>query len=145
MPVIDQSHASQQQADVQQRIKLLQRMRQLDMRRNELLQDMVDVVVKRLVDLGATDVAAELVAHDLADLVATQWGGQSLSLPRDRDWYLSQRDLEFYDRWDKGAKLHELTRDSGMTERGMRMVLERIQHKLRKQARKDQTDLFHGV
>lgn len=143
--MIDPRSPRLQQPDVQQRIKLLQRMEQLDVRRNELLQDMVDAAVKRLVDLGAPDVAAQLVAHDLADLVAALWGGQSLSFPRDRDWFLSQRDLEYYDRWDRGAKLPELTRDSGMTERGMRIVLERIQRKLRRQARKDQNDLFHKV
>lgn len=143
--MIDPRSPRLQQPDVQQRIKLLLRMEQLDVRRNELLQDMVDTVTKRMVELGATDVAAQLVAHDMADLVAQMWGGQSLSFPRDRDWFLSQRELEFYDRWDKGAKLHELTHDSGMTERGMRKMLERIQRKLRKQARKDQTDLFHQV
>lgn len=143
--MIDPRTPRLQQPDVQQRIKLLLRMEQLDVRRNELLQDVVDAAVKRLVDLGAPEVAAQLVAHDVADLVAELWGGQSLSFPRDREWFLSQRELEYYDRWDKGAKLHELTRDSGMTERGMRKMLERIQNKLRRQARKDQTDLFHQV
>jgi Mor family transcriptional regulator len=143
--VIDPRAPRLHQSDVQERIKLLQRMEQLDVRRNELLQDIVDAAIKRLIDLGTPEVAAQLVAHDLADLVAEQWGGQSLSFPRDRDWFLSQRDLEYYDRWDRGAKLHELTRDSGMTERGMRFVLERIQRKLRRQSRKDQTDLFHKV
>lgn len=143
--MIDHNAPSMQQPDVQQRLKLLRRMEQLDVRRNELLQDLVDLARKRLVELGATDVAAELVAHDLADMVAALWGGQSLSFPRDRDWFLTQRDLEFYERWSRGDRLHELTRDSGMTERGMRIVLERISAKLRRQARKDQSDLFHQV
>jgi Mor family transcriptional regulator len=132
-----------QRQDVQQRIKLLRRMERLGLRRNDMLQDLVDTAKARLLDLGLPDVAADLVAHDIVDQVADVWGGQSMSFPRDYQWFLAQRELEFYDRWARGEPLADLTRDSGMTERGMRKMLERIQRKLRRQAHKEQTDLFN--
>ena len=115
--------------DPAQRLKLLQRMEQLDVRRNELLADIVDVIRHELTLFDVDHSAATLVAHAMADRLADFWGGMTISFPRDYQWKLSQRELEIHDMF-KGNNWAELIRHSGMTERGLRKMLIRIERKL---------------
>lgn len=124
------------------RLKLLYRLECIGVRRNELLQDLVDVARIELLEFDLHEDAATLIAHALADRIADYWGGQSISFPRDRQWHLGIKELELYDLWSSGVTLPELTRRSGMTSRGLRKALARIQRKLRKQSQKHQSDLF---
>lgn len=108
------------------------RLDRIDVRRNELLQDMVDVARHEMEEFGLAHDAATLIAHALADRIADYWGGQSIAFPRDRQWQLAKKELELYDAWASGVTLPELTRRSGMTERGLRKALSRIQRKMRR-------------
>ena len=107
-------------------------------RRHELLADLVDTVTNRLVENEIPAKVADLIANDLADHVADNWGGQVIAFPRDLRRKLTILELEIYDRFN-GENYDDLARQYGMTVSGMRKLVTRIRAKL---ARRGQGDLF---
>ena len=107
-------------------------------RRHELLAELVDTVSARLVEHEVPPKAADLIANDLADHVADNWGGQVITFPKDLRRKLIMLELEIYERFN-GENYDDLAREYGMTVSGMRKLVTRIRAKL---ARRGQGDLF---
>lgn len=107
-------------------------------RRHELLAELVDTAAARLVENEVPPKVAQLIANDLADHVADNWGGQIITFPKDLRRKLTMLELEIYDRFS-GENYDDLAREYGMTVSGMRKLVTRIRAKL---AHRGQGDLF---
>ncbi|SDO77829.1 Transcriptional regulator, Middle operon regulator (Mor) family [Rhodoferax sp. OV413] len=74
-----------------------------DHRRHELLSDVAEAVAQFVIDkkIMEPDPAMELGNH-LADFLADHWKGQKIYMVGDRDFKLNKRDLEIYQRMQRG-------------------------------------------
>ncbi|MFN3494212.1 MAG: Mor transcription activator family protein [Hydrogenophaga sp.] len=105
----------------------------MEERRNELFEDVVQQSERLLLEYGVSEKAANLIANALADHLADQWGGQNLNLPKDYRRKLSARELEIYERFN-GSNVDQLALEYGMTERGVRKLINRTRERLRRNA-----------
>lgn len=97
----------------------------MEVLRTELLSD-VEAHGRRIcIDHGLPADVAEQVAIAIADFLADHWGGQNLSFPKDYLYKLAARDLAIYRRF-RGDNYHELVKETGMTERGLRKLIARV-------------------
>lgn len=64
--------------------------------RHELLSDVADHSALLIRDYGVDGDIADQVAHAIADHLATSWGGQVITIPKDHHFKLSKRDKEIY-------------------------------------------------
>lgn len=109
------------------------RSEQMEAKRHQLLQDMVDQAKQLLVDHEVDAKAADLIANALADHISDVWGGQNLVIPKDYLRKLSAAQLEVYERFN-GTNLDQLAKEYGMGERGMRKLIARVRDRLRRNA-----------
>ena len=74
-----------------------------DHRRHELLLDVAEACAQFLIEKHGMDAdpAMDLGNH-LADFLAEHWKGQKIYMVGDRDFKLSKRDLEIYQRMERG-------------------------------------------
>ena len=112
----------------------------MEEKRNELFEDVVEQVGAQLLEFGLEEKAASIVANQVADMLADLWGGQNLSIPKDYRRKLSARELEAYQAFT-GDNIDQVAKAYGMTERGMRKMINRVRDRLRHQAR-NAPDLF---
>lgn len=112
----------------------------MEEKRNELFEDLVDQVGTQLLEFGLPEKAAGIVANQVADMLADHWGGQNINIPKDYKRKLSARELEAYNAFT-GGNLDQVAKAYGMTERGMRKMINRVRERLRHQAR-NAPDLF---
>lgn len=103
--------------------------------RNELLSDVAAHAAVVLQDHGVADDVADQAGAAIADHLASHWGGQVLTVPKDYAFRLAIRDQAILAAFD-GANLQELAKRYDMTERGVRKLLAR--------AHKRQRDLYQG-
>lgn len=102
------------------------------LKRHELLAELQDVVARQLTDMGATPDAAALVAAFLVDYLSTYWAGQVVSFPKDALYKLTLKELEVLELF-QGDNYDQLARQFGMTPRGMRKLISRINARIRAQ------------
>ncbi|PAT00664.1 MAG: hypothetical protein BSR46_01615 [Candidatus Dactylopiibacterium carminicum] len=93
--------------------------------RTELLSDVESHGRRICIDHGLPADVAEQVAVAIADFLAEHWGGQNLNFPKDYRYKLAARDLAIYRRF-RGDNYHELVKETGMTERGLRKLIARV-------------------
>lgn len=103
--------------------------------RNALLSDVAAGAAVVMQDHGIAIEVAEQAGAAIADLLADNWGGQVITVPKDHAFKLSIRDQEILAAFD-GTNLPELAKRCNMTERGVRKLLVR--------AHKRQRDLYQG-
>lgn len=88
---------------------------QADFNRHELLSDVAEASAQHLIKKHGLD---ELVAADLgnavADFLCEHWKGQSVYIPADEPFKISQRDLKIYQRMARG-NAPELAREFGIS------------------------------
>lgn len=94
-------------------------------RRHELLVDVEHSVKALAVDLGIAPDKALHLGVAAADMLLENWGGQQITFPRSGYYGMSPRELAIVERRNQGARIHELAREFGMTERGVRKLLKR--------------------
>ena len=66
----------------------------------ELLRDLTDKSEEILKQAGVDAILASDAAHRLADAMRHDWGGQLIYFPKGDALDLSDRDIEFYGRWN---------------------------------------------
>lgn len=103
--------------------------------RNALLTDVAAGAAVVMQDHGIAVEVAEQAGAAIADLLADNWGGQIVTVPKDHAFRLAIRDQEILAAFD-GTNLQELAKRYDMTERGVRKLLVR--------AHKRQRDLYQG-
>ncbi len=67
----------------------------------ELLADLADHVTAVLVELAHLEqIEAKAIATEIANRMASHWGGQNVYFPMGLSYKLSQRDRQIYDEFD---------------------------------------------
>jgi len=99
-------------------------------RRHELYADLMDLVQRQLAeyDVGANE--ATLIATDLADRLASHWGGQNITFPKEYRRKLSRLEAEIYQA-HYGHNLAELAQRYDISERGLRKMIARVTKRIR--------------
>ncbi|RZS86035.1 Mor transcription activator family protein [Pigmentiphaga kullae] len=99
-----------------------------EIKRHELLSDIMAHARQVLLEHGVADAVAEQVAVAIADHLAQHWRGQVITIPADYHYGIAVRDEALYRqfRGDYGA----LARLAGMTESGVRKMVARVQQRL---------------
>lgn len=93
--------------------------------RHEFFADMIKHVQKLMMDDYSMDAeAGEQVGVSIVEFISTHWAGVQMVIPMDYKFQVAKRDLEIYDshRGDYTATALKW----GMTERGIRKVIERV-------------------
>ncbi|WP_197329555.1 Mor transcription activator family protein [Ralstonia syzygii] len=81
----------------------------------ELLVDLAQHAAAALVELGAIDRdKADQLGREIADRMATHWGGQNIYFPMGLSLKLSQRDQRIYDEFN-GTNHSDLARKYGVS------------------------------
>lgn len=99
----------------------------MQVRRAELLEDLVAQVEVILGDLGIADDIATHAGHALADHLADHWGGQIINYPKDAHHRLCQREIQILADRAAGATIAQLSRRYDMTERGVYKLISRAE------------------
>ena len=94
-------------------------------RRHELLTEVEHNVKALAMDLGIPSDKALHLGVAAADMLLEHWGGQQITFPRSGYYGMSPRELAIVERRNQGARVFELAREFGMTERGIRKLLKR--------------------
>ncbi|TXH74475.1 MAG: hypothetical protein E6Q88_04305 [Lysobacteraceae bacterium] len=102
-------------------------MKPMEARRNELLADVAAHAAATAQEFGVPADQAEQIGAAVADALAANWGGQTLSFPKDAAFRLSQRDREILAAHRGGAPVARLAREYHMTEQGLRKLLRRAE------------------
>lgn len=95
-------------------------------RRHDLLLDVEQTAAATASELGLPADAAAHIGHAVADMLMERWAGQQITFPVNGYYGLSDRELAIVARRDQGARVFELAREFGMTERGVRKLLARV-------------------
>jgi Mor family transcriptional regulator len=81
----------------------------------ELLQDLADQCAQALTDLlGLEKEKAEQIGREIAERMASHWGGQNIYFPMGLTMHLSQRDQEVYEAFT-GDNHGDLARQFGVS------------------------------
>ncbi|MCD7099071.1 Mor transcription activator family protein [Stenotrophomonas sp. MMGLT7] len=103
-------------------------MKPMEARRHELLTEVAELISQQLVRTHAVSAdLAELVGSSVADALAEHWGGQIITYPKDAHYKASKREHEILLAHRRGATFASLARETGMTERGVRRLINRAQ------------------
>lgn len=109
-------------------------------RRHELLQDAAECAASTALEQGATADIADQVGAAVADMLAERWAGQQITFPINAYYGLSPREVMIVEMRNGGAPIFQLAREFGMTERGVRKLLARVEAGRAKIS--DQMDMF---
>lgn len=86
-----------------------------DIRRHELLADIAEQTAMRLISVHGMDEGKACdVGNDLADFLSEHWKGQNVYMIADAQFKLSKRDLQIYQRMERG-NAHELAKEFGVS------------------------------
>ncbi|MCJ8541422.1 DNA-binding protein [Klebsiella variicola] len=97
----------------------------MEHKRHKLLSEVADHVTETGVDYGLTSEQAEQLGLAVADFLASHFGGQNFTFPRDYAYKLSLRDMQIYEEF-RGNNWAELSTKYGITERGLRKLIHRV-------------------
>lgn len=120
-----------------------------DIRRHELLADMAEQAARHLIDKHGIDEAVALDAgNSLADFLSTHWHGQNIYIVSDAAFKLSKRDLEIYQRMERG-NAQEIAKEMGISYVRVYQVYRRVLKAMRSKVQPDlfkapETDLSTG-
>lgn len=115
----------------------------MDNMRAELLADLVKQTAVVLQDLGVSPEVAEQAANSLADHMATNWGGQVISWPKDSAYRLATRELEILAKFN-GTNYVDLAREYDMHTRSLRRLINRANRRRRAMAKDPVQDSLFG-
>lgn len=110
-------------------------------KRNELLEELVQLVRQALIDNDVAPTLATVAASHAADQLAERWGGNMIYFPQDFQRKLAKTELEIIDAF-VGDNYLELARLHGMTESGMRRLIKRVRAKLASFRHEHQLDML---
>lgn len=102
------------------------------LKRHELLEELLGVIARELVEMDVAPDAASVTASSVVDHLSTYWAGQVISFPKDSRYKLTLKELEIYDQHN-GNNYDDLARRYRMTPRGMRKLIKRIREKIKAQ------------
>lgn len=100
-------------------------MSEMEARRAELYADVAAHAAATARELGMASDQAEHLGAAVADALAENWRGQTLSFPIDTAYRLSQREIQILTAHQGGASVSRLAREHKMTEAGLRKLLRR--------------------
>jgi len=86
-----------------------------DVRRHELLADVAEQTAIRMIEKhGIAEEIACDIGNDLADFLSEHWKGQNVYMIADVQFKLSKRDLQIYQRMERG-NAHELAKEFNLS------------------------------
>ncbi|WP_454908423.1 Mor transcription activator family protein [Variovorax gossypii] len=110
-------------------------------RRHELLADVAEATARELHEKHGVDLdTAADVGNALADFLSDRWKGQNIYMVSDREFKLSKRDQEIYERMRRG-NANELAAEMGISYVRVHQIYKRV---LLEARRRVQPDLFNG-
>jgi Mor family transcriptional regulator len=110
-------------------------------RRHELLADVAEVTARELHEKHGVDLDMAVdVGNALADFLAEHWKGQNIYMVSDREFKLSKRDQEIFERMKRG-NANELAAELGISYVRVHQVYKRV---LLEARRRVQPDLFNA-
>ena len=115
----------------------------MDTMRAELLADLVKHTTGVLHDLGIDPEVAQQAANSLADHMASHWGGQVISWPKDSAYRLAGRELEILAKFN-GTNYADLARQYDMHVRSVRRLINRANRRRRAMATEPVQDGLFG-
>lgn len=89
----------------------------------ELLDQMGQIVSRNLHGMGFPPENAKHGAFQIMEEIRTELGG-GMYLPKGRDYELSKRDAQIFDKW-RGNNYPELAREFGLTDMQIRNIVRR--------------------
>lgn len=93
--------------------------------RHEMFTDLIQHVKSLMVDDYAMDPeAGEQVGTSIVEFLSGHWAGVTMVIPKDYQFQVAKRDLEIYQ--SHKGDFTDTARTWGMTERGVRKVIERV-------------------
>lgn len=108
-------------------------------RATELLEDLADQVCSLMTQkLKLNKAQAKEIGQDVADHIASHWGGQSLYIPQGLSSKLSKRDLEIYAKFN-GTNHNQLAKEYHVSVVWIYALVKRVHQE---EVRKKQGDLF---
>ncbi|ASU16883.1 Mor transcription activator family protein [Actinobacillus pleuropneumoniae] len=111
---------------------------QMEIARHELLRDIEDNVSALCKNYNLDTEICEQISTGVADFLAEHYAGQVISFPKDFYYKIAQRDLDIYNDFT-GNNWFFLVKKYGMTESGIRKVINRVRKRIVKH---QQPDLF---
>ncbi|ATG73639.1 Mor transcription activator-like protein [Zobellella denitrificans] len=97
----------------------------MSLRRHELLEDIHAQVAAVAQDYGIGPDVADQLGCAIADHMASNWGGQHVTIPKDHHYRISSRDLEIYEEFD-GRNHHHLARKYDLSVRAIYKIVKRV-------------------
>ncbi|MCO1335328.1 hypothetical protein MO867_13400 [Microbulbifer sp. OS29] len=100
----------------------------MESRRHELLEEIHAHAREVLTQHGVDSDIADQAGCAIADHLATTWGGQIVTVPKDYHYRVASRDAQIYEEFN-GRNHSQLARKYGMTVRGIYKVISRVRAK----------------
>jgi Mor family transcriptional regulator len=104
--------------------------------RHELFSDMSARVTAFLQEYKIDASVAEHCGQDLADFLATEWGGQHITIPKDYKFELATRNVEIYRKFT-GNNYRTLAREFNLTENAIYRIVKTVTERLRADSQPD--------
>lgn len=105
----------------------------------ELLVDLAEQIAVALRELGSLDKdKAEQLGREIAERMASHWGGQNIYFPMGQSYNLSQRDRQIFDEFN-GANHSELVKRYGVSLQWIYKIVKAVR---REEMARRQADLF---
>lgn len=95
-------------------------------KRHELLREIADHTAEVLRDHNIADDVADQAAAAVADHLSLQWGGSTVSFPKDHRYRLSKRDLKILGEFN-GRNHYALAQRYDLSENAIYKLLKRVQ------------------
>ncbi|MFV1476685.1 Mor transcription activator family protein [Serratia marcescens] len=80
---------------------------------------------------GGDETFAEELSNGVVKLIANLFGGQNMTFPKDALYDMKYRDLILYKEYMGSKNIAVLSQKYGMSERGIRKVIERVREQLK--------------
>jgi Mor family transcriptional regulator len=100
----------------------------MEQRRHELLEFVHDVVKQTLADYRIKPDVADQVGCAVADALASEWGGQLISFPKDFAYKVSARDEQIWADFD-GKNQPHLAQKYGLTLSAVYRIIKRFRRR----------------
>jgi len=104
----------------------------------EILADLQAIVTSSLTAAGIDAAQSSQVAHQAAEKIRKSWGGQMVYIAKGKDYELSQRDLEIWEKFT-GRNHSQLCREYGIS---LQWLYKIINHQRAEDVKRRQNDLF---
>lgn len=105
----------------------------------EILADLKAIVADSLTAAGIDPAKSNQCAHQAAEKIRKSWGGQMVYIAKGKDYELSQRDLEIWEKFT-GRNHSQLCRDYGIS---LQWLYKIINYQRAEDVKRRQNDLFN--